>query len=78
MTELVIYPEPFPKDSRTCDIILVQIDSNTSSMSKLFLPLSAKCVIICFIITFYFLSAKTSIVTNLNPLKSVSIFIVYF
>ena len=41
MTESIIQPEPFPKISGMCHIIVVEIDSNTSSMSLLLIIVSA-------------------------------------
>ena len=40
-TESIIQPEPFPKDSFMFDIILVEIDSNTSSISLSLISISA-------------------------------------
>ena len=41
MTESIIKPEVFPKDFCIFDIIVVQIDSNTSSMSLSLIIISA-------------------------------------
>ena len=41
MTESIIQTEPFPKVSGMCHIIVVEIDSNTSSMSLLLIIVSA-------------------------------------